>query len=151
MNGARRAALTALQKWRKSGAWSDAALNAAISRFGLDTRDAAQASRICYGTLQNLALIDHALTQCCDRSLSKLEPQVLDILRLSAYQILLMDRIPNHAAVSEAVELCKASGAGRASGLVNAVLRRVSAMNGAIPSLPNAAWLCIYRICSCGE
>ena len=138
MNGARRAALTALQKWRKSGAWSDAALNAAISRFGLDTRDAALASRICYGTLQNLALIDHALTQCCDRSLSKLEPQVLDILRLSAYQILLMDRIPNHAAVSEAVELCKASGAGRASGLVNAVLRRVSAMNGAIPNLPNA-------------
>ncbi len=138
MNGARRAALTALQKWRKSGAWSDAALNAAISRFGLDTRDAALASRICYGTLQNLALIDHALMQCCDRSLSKLEPQVLDILRLSAYQILLMDRIPNHAAVSEAVELCKASGTGRASGLVNAVLRRVSAMNGAIPNLPNA-------------
>ena len=85
-------------------------MNAAISRFGLDTRDAALASRICYGTLQNLALIDHALTQCCDRSLSKLEPQVLDILRISAYQILFMDRIPNHAAVSEAVELCKAAG-----------------------------------------
>ena len=138
MSGARRAALTALQKWRKSGAWSDAALNAAISRYGLDTRDAALASRICYGTLQNLTLIDHTLGQCCDRPCNQLEPQVLDILRISAYQILFMDRVPDRAAVSEGVELCKKTCSGRASGLVNAVLRRVSALNGKIPNLPEA-------------
>ena len=146
MSGARPAALAALQKWRKNDAWSDAALNAAISKFGLDTRDAALASRICYGTLQNLALLDHTIAQCCDRPLSKLEPQVLDILRISVYQILFMDRIPDHAAVSEAVELCKTIGAKRASGLVNAVLRHVSDLNGAIPSLPEkgtAAYLSV--------
>lgn len=138
MNGARRAALTALQKWRKSSAWSDAALNAAISRLGLDSRDAALASRICYGTLQNLALIDHMLSQCCDRSITQLEPQVLDILRISAYQIQFLDRVPNRAAVSEGVELCKTTGSGRAAGLVNAVLRRISALNGELPNLPDA-------------
>lgn len=138
MNGARRAALIALQKWRKSAAWSDAALDSAIRKFQLDTRDAALCSRICYGTLQNLALLDHVITQCCDRPAENLEPQVLDILRISAYQILLMDRIPAHAAVSEAVELCKQTGSRRASGLVNAVLRRISGLNGTLPNLPEA-------------
>ena len=55
MGSAREAALNALQRWRTGAAWSDAALNAAIDRAGLDRRDAALASRICYGTLQNLA------------------------------------------------------------------------------------------------
>ena len=136
MTGARRAALTALQKWRKSDAWSDAALNTSIQRAGLDVRDAALASRICYGTIQNLALLDHVIQQCCDRPISKIEPQVLDILRIAAYQILFLDRIPVHAAVSEAVECCKASGSKRAAGFVNAVLRRIAALDGEIPNLP---------------
>ena len=143
---ARSAALTALQKWRKSGAWSDAALNAAIARAELEGRDAALASRICYGTIQNLTLLDHVLTQCCNQPLSRLEPQVLDILRLSAYQILMMDRVPAHAAVHEAVELCKGSGAKRAAGLVNAVLRRVADLGGELPNLPpvgTAAYLSV--------
>ena len=136
VQGARGAALAALQKWRNSDAWSDAALNAAIRRAELDARDASLASRICYGTLQNLNLLDHVLSQCCDRAISKLEPQVLDILRISAYQLLMMDRVPARAAVHEAVELCKSCGCQRASGLVNAVLRRVAALNGALPNLP---------------
>lgn len=146
MNGARGAALTALQKWRKQDAWSDAALNAAISRSGLDTRDAALASRLCYGTIQNLALLDHILSQCCDRPLRQLEPRVLDILRIGAYQLWFMDRIPARAAVNEAVTLCKDAGCTRASGLVNAVLRRVSALDREIPSLPEegtAAYLSV--------
>lgn len=145
-NGARSAALSALQKWRKSGAWSDAALNIAISKAQLDSRDAALASRICYGTLQNLALLDHVLSKCCDRPLTQLEPQVLDILRISAYQIMLMDRVPSHAAVHEAVELCKTTGAKRAAGLVNAVLRRVTELDGDLPGLPEpgtAAYLSV--------
>ena len=137
MSGARSAALWALKKWRQNAAWSDAALDTAIRRYQLVVRDAALCSRICYGTLQNLALLDHVIAQCCDRPLDKLQPQVLDILRISAYQILFLDRIPAHAAVSEAVELCKNSGVSRASGLVNAVLRRITSLNGDIPNLPN--------------
>ena len=58
---AREAAWTALQRWRKNGAWSDAALNAVLQSAQLEPRDAALAARICYGTLQNLTLLDHYL------------------------------------------------------------------------------------------
>ena len=57
MSTAREAALAALQKWRTNDAWSDAAIHAAIERAELSPRDAALASRLCYGTLQNLALL----------------------------------------------------------------------------------------------
>ena len=146
MGNARVAALAALKSWRQRGAWSDAALHAEIQRQGLDARDAALASRICYGTIQNLIFLDHAIAQYCDRPVSKLEPQILDILRISAYQIMMMERIPNRAAVNEAVELCKCSGLKRAAGLVNAVLRRISDLNGALPNLPeqgSAAYLSV--------
>ena len=85
MSTAREAALAALQKWRTNAAWSDAALNAAISRAGLDRRDAALASRICYGTLQNLALLDAVIDAWSSTPARKLEPKVLDILRISVY------------------------------------------------------------------
>lgn len=136
MAAARDAALAALEKWRKNGAWSDAALTAAIKRLQLDTRDAALASRICYGTLQNLALLDFYLGAFSATPLKKLEPKVLDILRLSAYQILLLDKIPARAAVSEAVSLCKRSGCARAAGLVNAVLRRLAERAQSLPEIP---------------
>jgi len=136
MSGAREAALSALQSRRKRDAWSDAALDAEIKRHELDTRDAALASKLCYGTIQNLTLLDHIIAQFCDRPITKLEPYVLDVLRLSAYQILFTDRIPNRAAVNEAVNLCKTSGHKRASGFVNAVLRKISDLNGDLPNLP---------------
>ena len=95
---AREAAWTALQRWRKNGAWSDAALNIVLQNAQLAPRDAALAARICYGTLQNLALLDHYLAAYCTTPLQKLEPKVLDLLRLSAYQIVLLDKVPPRAA-----------------------------------------------------
>ena len=133
---AREAALTALEKWRKNGAWSDAALASVIAKAQLDARDAALASRICYGTLQNLALLDFYIAAFSTTPPQKLEPKVLDLLRLSAYQLLLMDKIPPSAAVNEAVALCKRSGCARASGLVNAVLRRIAEHRESLPDIP---------------
>ena len=112
---AREAAWTALQRWRKNGAWSDAALNAVLQSAQLEPRDAALAARICYGTLQNLTLLDHYLSVYCTTPLQKLEPKVLDLLRLSAYQIVLLDKVPPRAAVNEAVVLCRKGGCARAS------------------------------------
>ncbi len=60
---AREAAWSALQRWRKNGAWSDAALNIVLQNAQLAPRDAALAARICYGTLQNLALLERAEKQ----------------------------------------------------------------------------------------
>lgn len=133
---AREAALTALEKWRKNGAWSDAALASVIVRAQLDARDAALASRICYGTIQNLALLDFYIAAYSTTPPAQLEPKVLDLLRLSAYQMLLMDKIPPSAAVNEAVALCKRSGCARASGLVNAVLRRIAEHRDSLPEIP---------------
>lgn len=133
---AREAALTALEKWRKNSAWSDAALASVIAKAQLDARDAALASRICYGTLQNLALLDFYIAAFSTTPPQKLEPKVLDLLRISAYQILLMDKVPPSAAVNEAVALCKRIGCARASGLVNAVLRRISEHRDSLPEIP---------------
>lgn len=135
---AREAAWTALQRWRKNGAWSDAALHAVLQNAQLEPRDAALAARICYGTLQNLTLLDHYLSIYCTTPLQKLEPKVLDLLRLSAYQIVLLDKIPPRAAVNEAVALCRKGGCARASGLVNAVQRRVAEHRDALPEIPGA-------------
>lgn len=137
MGSAREAALAALQRWRKDDAWSDAALHAAIDRAALDRRDAALATRLCCGTLQNLAYLDYYLGLCCNTPLNRLEPQVLVILRLGAYQLLFLSQIPPHAAVSESVELCKQR-APRAAALVNAVLRRLDAIKDALPEIPGA-------------
>ena len=135
---AREAAWTALQRWRKNGAWSDAALHAVLQNAQLEPRDAALAARICYGTLQNLTLLDHYLSVYCTTPLQKLEPKVLDLLRLSAYQIVLLDKVPPRAAVNEAVALCRKGGCARAAGLVNAVLRRVAEHRDALPEIPGA-------------
>lgn len=139
MSTAREAALAVLQKWRTNGAWSEPALNAAIQRAGLDRRDSALCTRICYGTLQNLALLDAYVDAYSKTPAKKLEPKVLDILRISIYQLRFLQQIPAHAAVNEAVALCKKSGCGRASGLVNAVLRRVSENEDQLPPLPEEA------------
>ena len=97
---ARTTALSALIACRKQGAWADGILKDYIVRDRLDKRDAALASRLCYGVLQNRMLLDHYIQSCLTGSIKKLQPVVLDILRLGMYQILLMDKIPVSAAVN---------------------------------------------------
>ena len=123
---ARTTALSALIACRKQGAWADGVLKEYIHRDRLDRRDAALASRLCYGVLQNRMLLDHYILQCLNGSLKSLQPIVLDILRLGMYQLLMMDKIPVSAAVNEAVEQTKKYANKRASGLVNGVLRRAA-------------------------
>jgi 16S rRNA (cytosine967-C5)-methyltransferase len=96
----------------------DAALAEAAA--GLSPRDAALATRLCYGTVQNRDIIDLGL----EPFVRKAQPQVLDILRVGAYQLWFLDRIPRRAVTDEAVRLCKKT-APHAAGLVNAVLRRL--------------------------
>ncbi len=118
---ARKAALEALTGCRRRGARPEYIL----SHSGLsDPREMSLAVNIVNGVLQNRTYLDYVIAATA-QSFKKLQPIVLDILRLSAYQILFLDRVPNRAAVSEGVDLCKAY-APHASGLVNAVLRRVS-------------------------
>lgn len=127
----REAALAALERCRRDKAWSNASIDSVIRKYELDKRDAALAARLCLGVLQNSTLCDFYIDRLCS---TKLEPKVRDILRMGVYQLLCLDKIPARAAVSESVSLCKSSGLGRASGLVNAVLRKLS--TGDLPLIP---------------
>ena len=153
---ARLAALEMLIRCRRDGSWSGAAIDAGIRRYGLDRRDAAFASRLCLGVLQNDRLCDYYIGCYCA---SKLEPLVRDILRLGVYQLLFLDRVPARAAVSETVALCGDKNVRRAAGLVNAVLRRIAEQRDALPAIPGEGtaeylavryshpeWLCEYLI-----
>ena len=131
---ARAAALHALERCERSGAWSGAAIDAAVQEYDLDPRDAALASRLCLGVLQNDSLCDAYIQRF---SSGRIEPALRRILRLGVYQLLFLDKIPARAAVSETVELCRAAGLSRAAGLVNAVLRRVSETKDQPPPIPD--------------
>ena len=123
---ARTTALSALIACRRQNAWSDGILKEYIARDGLDRRDAALASRLCYGVLQNRMLLDFYIGAFLKGRLRDLQPVVLDILRLGVYQLTMTDKIPASACVNEAVEQGKKYANARAAGLINGVLRSVS-------------------------
>jgi 16S rRNA (cytosine967-C5)-methyltransferase len=100
----------------------------------LDERDAAFATQLAYGALRAQGTLDAVLARLVDRPLSDLDPRVLDLLRLGAYQLLDL-RVPAHAAVATTVDLTRAIVGAGASGLVNAVLRKVATGGD------RAAWL----------
>jgi 16S rRNA (cytosine967-C5)-methyltransferase len=99
----------------------------------LDPRERAFLHELVLGSLRHRGALDHALAQLSDRPLDRLDPGVLAALRLGAYQVLRL-RVPARAAVSEAVELARQAQP-RASGFVNAVLRRL--VREGPPSVPN--------------
>ena len=134
MSTGREAALETLTACRRLDAWSDNNLKTACR--SLDRREAALASRLTYGVLQNRALLDFYLDAFCSQKFDSLEPFIRDVLRLGAYQILYMDRVPDSAAVDESVELVKRKKRQRAAGMVNAVLRRLSREKAHLPEIP---------------
>lgn len=136
---ARTTALSALIACRKQGAWADGVLKEYISRDRLDRRDAALASRLCYGVLQNRLLLDFYLQRFVTGSWKKLHPVTLDILRLGLYQLLMMDKIPPSAAVNEAVEQGKRYVNPGAARLINGVLRRALREKDSLPEPPSLA------------
>ncbi len=120
---ARDTALRVLIACRKRAAWSNGVLKDMIAKDKLDKREAALATRLCYGTMQNKLLLDFYLGQLVTGSIKRVQPIVRDVLRLGLYQLYFTDKIPDSAAVNEAVEQAKKYGGKKAAGLVNAVLR----------------------------
>ena len=133
---ARETALRVLVSCRTNGAWADAALKAQLNRDGLSPQDAGLCSRIVYGVMQNQLLLDFYIGAYCSQKPDHLQPPLLDILRMGAYQILYLDKIPDSAAVNESVKLAKLFKRGQASGLVNAVLRKISQNKNNLPAIP---------------
>lgn len=129
---ARKTALDALIACRKRAAWSNGVLKDYIARDRLDRRDAALATRLCYGVLQHRGMLDFFLEQLLTGKVKDLHPVIRDILHLGLYQIYELDKVPDSAAVNESVDLakkyCKAQR--YAPGLVNAVLRNAVRTKG---------------------
>src|SRR5437867_2250592 len=120
---ARRAAYAVLRRVFEDGAWADRALHAAAG--GLDARERALATQLAYGAVQRAGTLDHVAERLAGRPVDRLDPPVRAALRLGLFQLLYLDGIPDHAAVDSSVALARAD-APRATGLVNAVLRRAT-------------------------
>ena len=129
---ARETALNALITCRRQSGWSNAVLKQTIARDKLDSREAALATRLCYGVVQNRGRLDFYLRQLLTGSLKKLHPAVRDILHMGLYQIYDMDKIPDSAAVNESVTLARKYGAPGSDRLVNAVLRNAVRTKGTL-------------------
>lgn len=121
---AREVALDVLLLVDKQEAYSNLALQNALRRESLIPPDAALCTEIVYGTLQRLNTIDAHLRRFVKQPLERLEDWVRNLLRLSVYQLLWLDRVPDFAIIHEAVELAKRRKP-RTAGLINAVLRAV--------------------------
>jgi len=123
----------------EGGAYADLALDALLTRErGIDPRDRGLLTELVYGVLRQRGRLDFALSRHCRQSLAKVEPRVLNLLRLGAYQLLLLERVPDSAAVNETVETARRAGLDRATGFINGVLRGL-ARGRATLAWPDAA------------
>ena len=121
---ARQVAFTVVRRV-SDGAYADRVFRAEAARARLGTADRAFAQVLAYGTVQRRLTLDHVIARLADRPLGKLDPPLLDALRIGIYQLLFMDSVPDHAAVAETVELAKAA-KGPGFKFANAVLRRAT-------------------------
>lgn len=153
MVNARTIAFEAVLKIEKDSAFSNLTLDAFLKRYEIDPRDKAFISALFYGVLERKLTLDYNLSLYLEKPLNKLKTEAAVIMRLGAYQILFMDKVPSSAAVNESVKLAKRY-CNYASGLINAVLRKVDKNGLMLPAEKNTAyylsvkyscekWLCL--------
>ncbi|MGV2643781.1 16S rRNA (cytosine(967)-C(5))-methyltransferase RsmB, partial [Clostridium perfringens] len=117
--------MNVLTQVEQEGAYSNLLLNTALQKSSLAKSDAGLATELIYGTISRLNTLDYFLDKFVNKGVQKLQPWVRALLRISLYQVVYLDRIPDHAVVSEAVKLAKRRGHQGISGMVNGVLRNI--------------------------
>lgn len=122
---ARLAAFRILLRVQREESYASELLHSSLTD-SLQENDLRLATELVFGTLRQQRLLDHVLASCSAKALARLDAEVLAALRLGAYQILFLQRVPGHAAVYESVELVKSARLKSAAGFANAVLRRVA-------------------------
>jgi 16S rRNA (cytosine967-C5)-methyltransferase len=123
MNNSRLVAIIVLEKVLNEGAYSNIVLGLELNKSELNDKDKALVTEIVYGTIKYKYTIDKILCSYVKKGIDKLDSFVLNILRISIYQIRYLDKVPSFAAVNEAVNLTKKKSNIGASQLVNGVLR----------------------------
>ena len=132
----RAVAVSVLTDVLDSGAYANIALRKTLAEVNIDPRARAFVTDLVNETLRNLIQIDYTINNFSKTPVDKMKPFIRNLLRISVCQIKFMDKIPDRAAVNEAVVLTKAFGFTSLSGFVNAVLRNISReKSGKIKSL----------------
>ena len=139
MSDPRKLALALLEKQEAAGQYASIALDSAIKQNALSPADRALLSVLVYGVLEKKLTLDYAIDALS--SGKEIEPTVRMLLRLGLYQIAFLDKIPDHAAVNETVNLAPA----RAKGFVNAILRSFLRMEKKLP-LPKEKIDPVFRL-----
>ncbi|MCF6461021.1 16S rRNA (cytosine(967)-C(5))-methyltransferase RsmB [Clostridium sp. Cult3] len=121
----REIALNILKDVNINGAYSNLSINKHIKK-ATSIKDENLIREIVYGVVENRLYLDYIIAKASKIKMKKIHPKILEILRMGVYQILFMDRIPDSAAVNEAVILSKKHGHKGVSGFVNGVLRNIS-------------------------
>jgi 16S rRNA (cytosine967-C5)-methyltransferase len=121
----RREAFRILRRVEEAGAFASVLLEVSAAKLQ-DGREAALLTEIVLGVLRRRALLDHAIRQAATRPLDDLDREVLTAIRIGAYALLFLDRVPDFAAVDTAVSLVKEAGRAHAAGFANGVLRKLA-------------------------
>ena len=134
MLNVREAVVKALTKIELSGGYSNLALNSFLKENDFSAEDSAFASRLIYGVVERKITLDYYIEKSSSRPLSKISTFLINNLRVAIYQICFMDKVPQSAAVNEAVNITKRSKDRYAAGFVNAVLRAFLRNKPELPS-----------------
>ena len=134
MDNPRKTAVNILLKIEKESAYSNITLAAFFKDAQLSKEDKALCSALVYGVLDRKITLDYVLASFMKTPLKKTAPFTLQVLRTALYQIMFMEKIPDSAAVNEAVKIIKKSRESRNSGFVNAVLRSALRSENLLPS-----------------
>lgn len=126
-------AFSSLLKCEKRGSYPNIEIDSAIEKNEITGPDRAFYTALVYGTIERKLTLDYIISLYSAREVTKIDDEILVILRMGIYQILYMGGVPDHAACNECVELCRKAGKKSAVGFVNALLREVVRRKDEIP------------------
>lgn len=133
MQNPRYLAYKALYKVETENAYSNLTLDSFLKNSDLDTRNSAFAASLFYGVLEKKLSLDYIISKFSSIRIKKIETKTLVILRMGIFQIVFMDKVPDSAAVNEAVKICKKEKLYQSSGFVNGVLRNITRAENRFP------------------
>jgi 16S rRNA (cytosine967-C5)-methyltransferase len=119
----RKEAVRLLDRTFEDDGYANRLLDASLSRFDGNPQDKGLLTELFYGVLRHLYLVDEILDRQASRGVRSIDDKILNILRIAVYQLVFLDRIPPHAAVSEAVKHVRKARGQRVAGFVNGLLR----------------------------
>ena len=134
MDNTRELILEMLMEILEKGSYSHLVIRDVLDKYNYsDSRDKAFVKRVTEGTLERLIQIDYCLNSFSSVTVPKMKPLIRTLMRMSAYQLLFMDKIPDSAVCNEAVKLAGKRGFRGLSGFVNGVLRTLARNKNRLP------------------